>query len=444
MKTKLEQGALKVLQKLTQQGFQAYLVGGCVRDQQLRRAVKDYDIATSAHPAQVVELFERTIPTGLQHGTVSVIMDGNLYEVTTFRKEADYEQFRRPAEVEFIDSLEEDLKRRDFTMNAMALDAAGMLIDPFGGLADLAQGSLRCVGNASERFTEDALRMLRCIRFSSEYELQIEGGTWQALCKHASLLKHIALERVRMELERMIAGANPLKAIGLLAASGMLLEAKQPLRLAQLDRLRTAEPINQLKAPTERWSFLYIAMGMNASETEADMRSLTFSKAQIKAVCAVVAAAYKLVDAAADVDLLNRVNRHELSLEHELEPIWKRTVLRYGKEALQLLGKVLAVDPKVLEHLSLPSQVVSLFIQHGEAWLNELEIDRLEQLRVDGKQLLTHIHHAPGPWLAEVLQFLLHEVALGRLSNETDALIAEAVMFVENSKSSESGTQHEY
>jgi tRNA nucleotidyltransferase (CCA-adding enzyme) len=432
MKTKLEQGALCILQKLVQQGFEAYLVGGCVRDQLLRRAVKDYDIATSALPGQVLKLFERTIPTGLQHGTVSVILDGNLYEVTTFRKEAAYEQFRRPVEVQFIDSLHEDLKRRDFSMNAMALDLEGKLVDPFGGMTDLEQGILRCVGNAGERFTEDALRMLRCIRFSSEYELQIEGETWQALCKHTPLLKHIAMERVRMELERMIAGANPLKAIGLLTSSGILHEAKFPLKLAQLKVMRISEAIHHLAKPTERWSYLYLTLGLNAAETEVEMRTLTFSKFHMRIVCDAIAAANKLAD---DLAGSNFPSGPVLPLETELGRLWKGTVLRYGKEAVQTILSVLTADSTVLDHLGISAEISSTFVQQGDTWLNELIVDRLEQLQVGGKELLTHIHRAPGPWMAEVLQYLLYETALGRLPNEPGALIEEALKFVENSKS---------
>jgi tRNA nucleotidyltransferase (CCA-adding enzyme) len=433
MKTKLEleQGAQSILQKLIQHGFQAYLVGGCVRDKQLRRAVKDYDIATSALPEQVLELFERTIPTGLQHGTVSVIVNTALYEVTTFRKEADYEQFRRPVEVQFIDSLHEDLKRRDFTMNAMALDVQGELIDPFGGMADLEQGILRCVGNAEERFNEDALRMLRCIRFSSEYKLQVEGSTWLALCKQVSLLKHIAMERVRMELERMVAGANPLHALKLLVSSGILHEVKVPLKLAQIEQKRQPVAIGLLAEPVERWSYLYLTIGLNAAEAQADMRKLTFSKVQMRIVCNSIAAAYKIAADSSGLGILDVPQREELSLEVKLGRIWKLALLRYGKEGVQTIGSLLAVDPAVLEPLGITAKVSSVFIQHREAWLNGLVIDRLEQLQVGGKDLLGHIKLAPGPWLADVLQHLLQETALGRVPNEPEALLAEAFKFIE-------------
>lgn len=180
-----DRGASYVLAKLTEAGYQAYLVGGCVQDAVLDRPIKDIDIATSALPEQVIACFPRTAPTGLQHGTVTVILQQGTYEVTTFRQEAEYEGFRRPTSVAYISDLMEDLKRRDFTMNAMAMNREGEVIDPFAGQKDLAIGVLRCVGKAEERFGEDALRMLRCIRFTSTYELQVEESTWLALLAQA-------------------------------------------------------------------------------------------------------------------------------------------------------------------------------------------------------------------------------------------------------------------
>ncbi|WP_394297943.1 CCA tRNA nucleotidyltransferase, partial [Gordoniibacillus kamchatkensis] len=210
-----------MLRTLTEAGYEAYFVGGCVRDRLLGVPVKDMDIATSALPAQVMSLFVRTVPTGLQHGTVTVILEGHTFEVTTFRTESGYVDYRRPQTVEYVTSLEEDLRRRDFTMNAMAMDAEGNVCDPFGGREDLARGVLRCVGEAEQRFGEDALRMLRCIRFAAAYGLEVEAGTWAALREQAPLLRHIAMERCRAELERMVEGPAPVRALRLLADSGL-------------------------------------------------------------------------------------------------------------------------------------------------------------------------------------------------------------------------------
>ena len=201
--------AAPVLGRLNEAGFEAYYVGGCVRDAALGRPVSDVDIATSAQPEQVAALFARTLPTGLQHGTVTVLEGGRAYEVTTFRKESVYERHRRPSEVAFIADLRGDLQRRDFTINAMALDISGDIVDPFGGRADLQDGIIRCVGDADLRLQEDALRLLRGVRFASVLGYRIAKSTWRAIVRHRKLLRHIAMERVGVELDKNAGRAFP-------------------------------------------------------------------------------------------------------------------------------------------------------------------------------------------------------------------------------------------
>ncbi|UUZ94456.1 CCA tRNA nucleotidyltransferase [Paenibacillus sp. P25] len=284
MKDLLEQKALHIIRRLNEHGFQAYLVGGCVRDKQLKRPVKDYDIATSAHPEEVQRLFERTIPTGLQHGTVTVLEGREPFEVTTFRREGGYEAFRRPTEVEYIDSLTEDLQRRDFTMNAMAIDAEGRSLDPFGGMGDLQAGVLRCVGEASERFREDALRMLRCIRFAAEYGLRVEEGTWNALRENIPLLRHIAMERVRAELERMIEGDRPGEAIRSLVSSQALRHTKSTLLLTCIEEQTGRTDWDGLQEADLRWTCLYLQLGVTRADAEEDLKKLTFPRWRIDRV----------------------------------------------------------------------------------------------------------------------------------------------------------------
>jgi tRNA nucleotidyltransferase (CCA-adding enzyme) len=155
----MEQSVNQLMDKLLANQFEAYLVGGCVRDSLMHKPVQDYDIATNALPEQVMEIFAHTIPTGLKHGTVTVMLEGVPFEVTTFRKESAYEEHRRPQQVEFVSDLQEDLQRRDFTMNAMAIDLKGAIIDPFDGQRDIEQKLVRCVGNPDERFSEDACKL---------------------------------------------------------------------------------------------------------------------------------------------------------------------------------------------------------------------------------------------------------------------------------------------
>lgn len=227
--------ALPLLRALTERGFETVFVGGCVRDTLLGIPLKDVDIATAATPEQVVGTFARTIPTGLQHGTVTVVHEGETYEITTFRTESEYESFRRPSQVQFVTSLETDLLRRDFTINSMAMRADGELIDPFGGRDDLARGVLRCVGDADARLQEDALRILRAIRFAASYDLRIAHGTWRAIKRHRGLLAHIAMERIGLEADKMIGGGKPERAAALLAAGELLAFTKEKLPAAILE-----------------------------------------------------------------------------------------------------------------------------------------------------------------------------------------------------------------
>lgn len=194
---------------LRRAGHEACPVGGCVRDLLLGRAPGDWDIATSARPEAVTALFERTVPTGLKHGTVTVLLGGMALEVTTFRGESGYSDGRHPDRVTFGVGLREDLARRDFTINAMALAPDGSVLDPFGGRADLARRLIRCVGEPERRFTEDALRMLRAVRFAAQLGFSLEARTAAALASCAPLLERVSGERIRAELEKTLLSPHP-------------------------------------------------------------------------------------------------------------------------------------------------------------------------------------------------------------------------------------------
>lgn len=198
-----------IIDTITNAGFEAYAVGGCVRDSILGRQPEDWDITTSARPEQVKELFPRTIDTGLQHGTVTVMLDKEGYEVTTYRLDGKYEDGRHPSEVTFTPNLREDLKRRDLTINAMAYNDREGLVDLFGGMADLEAGIIRCVGNPQERFGEDALRILRAVRFSAQLGYRIEEETLQAIRQMASTLRKISAERIQTELVKLMTSPHP-------------------------------------------------------------------------------------------------------------------------------------------------------------------------------------------------------------------------------------------
>lgn len=201
--------AEKILRVLHENGYEAYAVGGCVRDSVLGRKPEDWDITTSASPLQVKELFPRTVDTGIQHGTVTV-MDGNDgFEVTTYRIDGAYEDCRHPKEVIFTSSLTEDLKRRDFTINAMAYSHESGLVDEFGGLEDLKNGIIRCVGDSRERFTEDALRMMRAVRFAAQLGFELNEDVREAIREMADALDLVSAERIQAELVKLLVSSHP-------------------------------------------------------------------------------------------------------------------------------------------------------------------------------------------------------------------------------------------
>ncbi len=209
MQIKLPQQVADIITALEKAGYEAYAVGGCVRDSLLGRTPDDWDITTNAEPKEVKALFRRTIDTGIRHGTVTVMMGKTGYEVTTYRVDGEYEDGRHPKSVAFTGSLQEDLCRRDFTINAMAYRPRDGLIDRFGGMKDLKERRIRCVGDAEERFTEDALRMMRAVRFSAQLSFHIEEKTKKAVMALSPNLEKVSAERIRTEFVKLLCSPNP-------------------------------------------------------------------------------------------------------------------------------------------------------------------------------------------------------------------------------------------
>lgn len=239
-----------ILKKLNDAGFEAYYVGGCVRDRLLERPIHDWDVTTSARPEQVTALFERCIPTGIRHGTVTVLLSERCRaEVTMFRADGAYLDGRHPAQVQFVPSLREDLARRDFTVNAMAMDLDGAVTDPFGGADDLRRGVLRCVGVPEQRFREDALRMLRALRFSAQLGFSLEPETARAVRRCAPLCAALSAERVRDEMEKTLCSPQP-ERLEEMAAIGLL----RPVGIERLPELRTLGALPE--EPVLRWTGL--------------------------------------------------------------------------------------------------------------------------------------------------------------------------------------------
>ena len=209
IRIEMPQAVKEIIETLEGAGFEAFAVGGCVRDAVLGRIPADWDITTSAMPEEVKALFTRTIDTGIQHGTVTVMVDHIGYEVTTYRIDGEYEDARHPKEVSFTSNLVEDLKRRDFTINAMAYNDRAGIVDEFDGIGDLEKGVIRCVGNPLDRFGEDALRMLRAVRFSAQLGFAIDEATKEAIVTLAPNLEKISAERIQVELVKLLTSDHP-------------------------------------------------------------------------------------------------------------------------------------------------------------------------------------------------------------------------------------------
>ena len=199
----------RIIEELNAAGFEAYAVGGCVRDSILGRTPDDWDITTDATPMEMKEIFRRTVDTGIQHGTVTVLMDSESYEVTTYRVDGDYSDSRHPDNVTFTRELKEDLLRRDFTINAMAYNDEAGLVDLYGGLSDLEAGVIRCVGTAEDRFSEDALRMMRAVRFSAQLGFTLDAATEAAVRKLCGTLVNVSAERIQTELKKLLMSDRP-------------------------------------------------------------------------------------------------------------------------------------------------------------------------------------------------------------------------------------------
>ena len=275
--------ALPVMQQLVDAGYEAYFVGGSVRDMLLHKPISDVDIATSATPQEVKEIFSHTVDVGIEHGTVMVIHHKEGYEVTTFRTEEGYEDFRHPDKVTFVRSLEEDLKRRDFTINALAIGIDDQLMDFFDGIGDLERQCLRCVGDAKERFNEDALRMFRAVRFVGQLGFQIEEKTKNAISLLKMNLSKVAVERMKVEFEKMIQSSFRKEALQLFVETGLyqacpLFDGKDEilLKLAEF-------PLKEMSV-LQAWILFIDELNLSDKEVTHLLKSWKSSNEQIRDV----------------------------------------------------------------------------------------------------------------------------------------------------------------
>jgi tRNA nucleotidyltransferase (CCA-adding enzyme) len=386
-----------VLQALETAGHSAYFVGGYVRDTLLKRAVHDLDVATSARPEEVVRLFDKVIPTGLAHGTVTVVAGGVPIEVTTYRTETGYQDHRRPDQVFFVRSIEQDLARRDFTVNAMALSLRGEIIDPYGGTEDLRRGIIRAVGEAEARFQEDALRMLRCLRFACQLGFTIEERTLSAIKRQAQSIKYIAVERINAEWRKALDSSRPDRAVSLVCETGLL------LYLTGLNRLladggcekEAMLPLSRLSTLVERWAYLFVARGKQ-EKVEPVLRELRNEKAFIRACAETVALVNVFCQSPDDSKL-------------------QLMMLEYGFEKVARAYAVYAVR----------SGEEPLAVKPGKLY-EKMEIKKMDELSINGADLQKALERKPGPWVRYLLLRLAHDVNAGQILNEPHALLSRA------------------
>ena len=440
MKLTLDPGAAALLDALHTAGYAAYAVGGCVRDSLLGRTAHDWDLCTSALPQQVMELFgtEQCIPTGLQHGTVTIKYGGQLYETTTFRTEGSYTDGRHPDEVQFVPDVREDLARRDFTINAMAYNEAEGLVDPFGGQADLQNGLLRAVGEPQQRFTEDALRILRLYRFAARFGFALDATTARAARQLAPHLDCISAERIQEELAKLLAAPQP-GAYLEPAVLAVVLPELTPESLTAAKPVVDACPAGEENLPV-RWAALLGALG--EADTCRVLKRLRCSNACIEETAVLVRETAE--QGVCGSFLLGHESGHSIARPiacgNRVPP--QRTVLgetpgtpntTLTVQAKRLLGRYELPTIQRLTALCSarhPEQTGALAALRAEAerLTAENACCRVSQLAVNGRDLMA-AGVRPGPGLRQVLNALLEAVITGQTPNEKDALLAAAAQF---------------
>ena len=409
MTIRMDEGAAELLDTLHRAGYAAYVVGGCVRDSLLGLTPHDWDLCTSALPQQVMELFgaQRCIPTGLQHGTVTVKQSGALYEITTFRTEGTYTDGRHPDEVHFVPDVREDLARRDLTINAMAYNEKEGLVDPFGGQADLQSGIVRAVGVPRQRFTEDALRILRLYRFAARFGFAIDPPTAQAaqeLCAH---LDCVSVERIEEELAKLLSAPAPAAYLNKKILLVILPELS-PEALAAAKPVVDACPAGEKNLPV-RWAALLGALG--EADTRRVLKRLRCSNACIEETAV-------LVRETAGKGVCRSFSEEKASA-HPSDIHLRQLLGRYGLCTVErLCALCAALRPQAAPECALAAQRARQLEANGVCC-------RVSQLAVNGRDLMAAGIPA-GPALRRVLEALLDGVIRAEYPNEKPALLAAA------------------
>lgn len=387
--------ARPVMQQIEEGGYQAYFVGGSVRDTILGLPIHDVDIASSAYPQEIKKIFKKTVDTGIEHGTVMVIYNKKGYEITTFRTESGYQDYRRPDKVEFVRSLDEDLKRRDFTINAFAMRENGEVTDLFNGLEDLQKRLIRAVGNPSERFNEDALRMMRAVRFASKLDFDIEEKTMDAIKENSHLLDKIAVERIYTEFVKMMMANRPKQGISDMLNTDMYKYVpvfgkykKQLESITEVDNLSLLDEI-------EVWSFIAFNFVMSREEINSMLKEWKASNDIIK-------------NTQQCVEAINNIKQGQLD-----------------KWAMYQTGEDLLIKANHIANLYGFAQNESELISKYES----LTIKDKKEMAINGGDLIKSGVVKPGPEMGKILFKLEKSLVCNQIENDKESLLKAAKNF---------------
>ncbi|OFI46914.1 CCA tRNA nucleotidyltransferase [Floricoccus penangensis] len=384
------QQALPLINTLKEAGYEAYFVGGSVRDVLLKRRIHDVDIATSAYPEEVKAIFEKTIDIGIEHGTVLVLAEDSQYEITTFRTEDVYVDYRRPSGVTFVRRLEEDLLRRDFTINAFALAEDGQIIDKFDGLTDLENKLIRAVGVADERFNEDALRIMRALRFSASLDFDIEEKTFEAMKVHAPLLEKISIERSFIELDKLLTSDYWRKGLRNFIDSKVYnhltgLVGKE----AQLENILKNIKSDYFWFTTSEQAWAYLLINLEVENCKDFLKKWNVSNEFTKKVTNIYEA-YKIA----------------------LERVWEvKDLYKYGFDAFMYAEGLLEAEERDIDTSLLPQLTM------------KLPIKSKSELNINGQVLMNHFNRQGGIWIGQLISEVEELVVNGQLENNQEAIL---------------------
>lgn len=425
-----------IIKTLYDNGFEGFLVGGCVRDSLINRNPNDYDVTTNALPEDIIRIFEKTIPTGIKHGTITVLLNKEPCEVTTYRIDGEYLNNRSPEEVTFVTNIKEDLSRRDFTINAMAYNDEKGLVDFFNGQDDLKNKIIKCVGDPDKRFNEDALRMLRAIRFSAQLDFDIEENTLAAIAHNSHLIKNISVERIADELNKCLLCSTPSKAFLLLEQTGLLQYILPDLQetvgfdqhtkyhnkdvfmhtLGVVDKvnptlhLRLAALLHDISKPEcffigkDNGGHFYGHDKKGAVKSTSILRKLHYDNDTVKKVHILIKEHMNVLQAPTDAALKRLINRTSKELVFDLLNLMRSDILSCAPPFLAL-DNVDVMTEKIIKILNSNEPLSS------------------NDLKINGSDLIKELGMKPGKEIGETLKYLLNKTLEEPELNEKSKLL---------------------